>query len=183
MKRILFILPMLAILSSSAKAQSTASASQTIVLELADAIELTFDATGTSTGSIVKFPFATMTQFNQGLQSQDYILTVRSNKKFNVAVNTNAPNFTYSGTISPAPVMPVQQVLSIMLTQNGTGGNVSSPFVVNQYSPMSDNTQTILNTCPTGNNQQLGVKYKATPRYSYPGGIYTIDAIYTATHM
>jgi hypothetical protein len=160
-----------------------ASASQTIQLELTDAIEITFDGTGTNTGSVVKFQFSNPNQYASGLQSAEYILTIRSNKKFNLVLNTSTPNFTYSGAALPAPMMPVAGVLSLMLTQNTTGGNTSSPFALNQYGAITSMAQTVMATCSNGGNQQLAVKYKAEPGFGYPGGTYSVDAVYTATQM
>lgn len=184
MRKRALLVPVLALCSYAATAQKVYStASQTIQLELTDAIEITFDATGTNVGNLVKFSFANLNQYASGLESAEYKLVIRSNKKFNVMVNANDPFFTYVGPAIPAPSMPVSSVLSVKLTQNTTGGSTSSPFIMNQYTAMTDVAQNMLTTCANGGNQQLAVKYQANPGYAYPGGTYTVDAIYTATQL
>jgi len=178
-----FILMAMLCASVVAKAQNSGSAAQTISLSLTDAIEITFNTTGNATGELVRIPFANPAAYSGGVQTADYQLTIRSNKKFNLSVNTNNPFFTYSGNVMPAPKMPVAGTLSIMPTTNGSGGNIPSPFALSRFSSISERIHTLVSGGSNGGNQSVSVKYKADPKFSYPGGTYTVDAIFTATQM
>lgn len=173
-----------ALLGFSSQAQvSTSAASQTISLELGNTIQISFNTTGTATGTLVRIPFNNPAQYSGGVQSPDYQLTIRSNKRFNLSVNTNDPYFSYTGAIIPAPKMPVNGTLSIMPVSNTTGGAVPAPFSSSKYASISERTQTLISGADNGGNQGISVKYKADPGFAYPGGIYTVDAIFTATQM
>ena len=41
----------------------------------------------------------------------------------------------------------------------------------------------ILTGASNGNNQTFSVKYKATPGFAYPAGVYAVDVTYTATQQ
>jgi hypothetical protein len=97
----------------SAKAQVNSSASQTVNLNLSNAIEITFTGSGTATGDPVTMSFTTVTDYANGVESGDQQMKVRSNKNFKVSVKSNAANFTYTGTTTPAPTMVVANVLNL----------------------------------------------------------------------
>ncbi len=156
----------------------TKTQSQTVTLALTDAIELTF--TGATT-SAVSMPFTTVNDYANGVTSADQTLKVRSNKQFTVKVKANAANFTYTGTATPTPTMPVTGVLKLMVSANSTGGTIASPFTGTTFSTLTNADQNLLTTCSNGNNQTFAVQYQATPGFTYPGGTYTVDVVYTAT--
>ncbi|MBS1771356.1 MAG: hypothetical protein JST82_00760 [Bacteroidetes bacterium] len=162
---------------------ASAGASQRLVIELTNAIEISFSSTGSATGSTVTFPFANPTQYGSGATSPEYQLTIRSNQPFTINVKTSDKNFTYAGVVNPAPVMPVAGVVSMLITQNQSGGVVVAPFSSTSFGNIDETAKTLLTTCNNGGNQWFAVKYKASPGFSYPGGLYSIDAIYTATQM
>lgn len=182
MKKLSIILAAILSLAFQSNAQNaTSSASQTTKLSLSDAIDITFTGTSSATGAMVNFAFNNVNDFANGIQSSDYQIKVRSNKKFKVDVKTNASTFSYTGSTTPAPSMPVAQVLSLMMAANQTGGTLSSNFPSGQFGSLSSTSKTLLTSCNNGNNQWFNVKYKANPGFAYPAGEYTVDVVYTAT--
>ena len=184
MKKIIAIAAF-ASLGFAANAQSSqnanSSASQTVKLALSNAIEITFTGTGNATGSDVTIPFTTVNDYANGVESAAQELKVRSNKNFTVAVKTNATNFSYSGATSPAPTMPVNGVLGVMVSANSTGGAIGSNFSSSAYSTLQGTDQDLITNGSRGGNQKFSVKYKATPGFAYPAGTYSVDVVYTAT--
>ena len=179
MKKIIAIAA-LAIVGYSANAQNASStATQTVNLALSNAIELTFTGSGTATGSAVTLSFTTVNDYANGIESAAQQLKVRSNKAFGVTIKTNNANFTYSGTTSPAPVMPVAGVLDAKVSANTTGGTIAGTF--GSYSDLSSSAQNLISNGTYGGNQLFSVMYKATPGFAYPAGTYTVDVVYTAT--
>ena len=180
----LFAITVFASVSIAANAQSSnqaASASQTVKLDLGNAIEITFTGNGSATGPDVNIPFTTVNDYANGVESNDQQLKVRSNKDFDVTVKANAASFTYSGNTTPAPVMPVQNVLNLKVTGNNTGGAIASPFSSTAYASLTAADQDLIDGGSRGGNQTFDIKYKATPGFAYPAGIYAVDVVYTAT--
>ena len=163
------------------QANQTSSASQTTNLVLSNAIEITFTGNGSATGADVNIPFTTVNDYANGVESDAQELKVRSNKNFSVAVKANATNFSYTGNTSPAPTMPVENVLGIKVTDNNTGGSIANPFSNSAYATLSSSDQDLITTADRGGNQTFSVKYKATPGFAYPAGTYSVDVVYTAT--
>lgn len=155
---------------------SNASASQTIQLVLTDQIEIGF----VNTGSSVDIPFSTVGEFADGVESGDQQIRVRSNRKFEVKMQANADYFSYSGSSAATPSMKVKDVLSLMVSANGTGGQVNNGFTQYQNINGITNSQ-ILNGCNNGSDQTFSVRYRANPGFQYPAGNYTISMVYTAT--
>ena len=181
MKKIIAI-AVFASLGFAAKAQNaSSSASQTVNLALSNAIEITFTGTGNATGSDVTIAFSTVNDYANGVESGAQELKVRSNKDFTVAVKANAANFTYTGSTTPAPTMPVNGVLGVMVSANNTGGSIASPFSNSAYATLSNSNQDLITSGDRGGNQTFSVKYKATPGFAYPAGNYAVDVVYTAT--
>lgn len=169
------------ICSTSAFAQNaSSSASQTTNLQLTNAIEISFTATGNSTGSTVNMNFNTVNDYANGIESAQYQIRVRSNRKFDIEMEASSDYFTYSGTTSPAPQMRVKDVLDMKITSNNTGGQINGGY--HQYKHVEgNNDKRILNDCDNGANQTFSVQYRATPGFDYPAGTYTTTMIYTAT--
>jgi hypothetical protein len=178
MKKIITLAVAFICFSVAANAQATASATQSVGLALTNAIAITFTGSGTATGTAVSLPFATVADYANGVTSATQTLKVQSNKAFNVTVAASAANFTYSGTTSPAPVMPVTN-LNLMVTANSTGGTIGSAFTA--FGDLTSVAQTVLTGCTYGSNQTFGVQYQATPGYAFPAGTYTASIVYTAT--
>lgn len=168
---------MLLIATGAAKAQSneSAGASQTSNLALADAISISFVTPGS-----VTMAFSSVNDFANGIESDNHTLLVLSNKKFNITAKPLTSKFTYTGP-SANPNMSVSSVLKIKVTANNTGGSIGTGFT--SYKSMSTSgtgSKIISNGTPGGNNT-FSIKYQAKPGFTYPGGTYTVDIVYTAT--
>lgn len=163
------------------KANAQATSTQTVNLTFANIVEILFTGTGTTTGSDVTIPFANLDDYVNGVESSDYQLRVRSNKDFNVTVRTNSANFSYSGSASPAPTMPVSGKLLIRVSANSTGGSIAAPF--SGYATLTNSNQGLINSGDRGGNQTFSVKYKGQPGFGYPAGDYAVNVIYTVTQL
>ncbi|MFN4247620.1 MAG: hypothetical protein ACK4EY_07840 [Flavipsychrobacter sp.] len=182
MKKVIAIAA-LSFVGIAAKAQVASTATQTVNLNLSNAIELTFTGSNTATGAAVNLAFNTVNDYANGVQSSAQELKVRSNKKFGVTVRTNNTNFSYTGTTTPAPVMPVSGVLALKVSANATGGAIASPFSASAYSGLSNTAANLITNANNGGNQTFSVMYEATPGFAYPAGTYTVDVVYTATQL
>ena len=182
MKKVIAIVA-LTISGIAAKAQVASTATQTVNLNLSNAIELTFTGSTTATGAAVNLAFNTVNDYANGVASSAQELKVRSNKKFGVTVKTNNTNFTYTGTTTPAPVMPVSGVLDLRVPANATGGTIASPFSATAYSTLTNTAANLISNGNNGGNQTFSVMYNATPGFAYPAGTYTVDVVYTATQL
>lgn len=167
--------------NGGSSSEESAAAEQTVGMAMSDAIELTFTGSGTSTGGAVTMSFANVNDYANGVTSSTQGLKVRSNKDFNVSVKANAANFTYTGSTTPAPTMPVQGVLDVKVTANSTGGSIGTGF--SSYKDITASNQTIITNGDRGGNQTFSVQYQATPGFSYPAGNYAVDVVYTATQL
>ncbi len=155
------------------------NATQTVKLELSNVIEISFASTGLATGNMVNLPFTSMQDYSDGIVSNDQQLVVRSNEKFHVRVKANASKFSYTGSTTPIPVMNVNKVLSVRVSNNQTGGTISGGYASFKF--LNTTGKEIIKNGNSGDNQNFSVQYKATPGFSYPAGNYSIDIIYTAT--
>ncbi len=182
MKKV-FAIAALTIAGFASKAQVASTATQTVNLNLSNAIELTFTGSTTATGAAVNLAFNTVNDYANGVSSSNQGLKVRSNKKFGVTVKTNNANFSYTGTTTPAPVMPVNGVLALKVSANGTGGTIASPFSATAYRTLSSTAANLISNGNNGGNQTFSVIYNATPGFAYPAGTYTVDVVYTATQL
>ncbi len=180
MKKITSLLLLLTCYTAAFAQSASSSATQTAKLQLNDAIEISFTATGNATGSVVNMNFNTVNDYANGIESADYQIRVRSNKKFDIEMEASSDYFSYTGTTSPAPQMQVKDVLDMMITANNTGGQINGGY--HQFKHIEgDNGKRILNDCNNGANQTFSVKYRATPGFDYPAGTYSTTMIYTAT--
>jgi len=172
------------IVGFASKAQSVSStATQTVNLNLSNAIELTFTGNNSATGAAVNLAFNTVNDYANGVESAAQQLKVRSNKKFGVSVKTSAANFSYTGSTTPAPSMPVSGVLGLKVSANGTGGTIATPFSATAYNTLSATAANLIANGLNGGNQTFSVMYEATPGFAYPAGTYTVDVVYTATQL
>jgi hypothetical protein len=183
MKKVFAIAAMISASFAANAQNATSTATQTVNLNLSNAIELTFTGNNSATGAAVNLAFNTVNDYANGVTSSEQGLKVRSNKNFAVTVKTNAAAFTYTGTTSPAPVMPVADVLGLMVSANGTGGTIATPFSATAYTDLSSTAKNLISNGSRGGNQTFGVKYEATPGFAYPAGTYTVDVVYTATQL
>jgi len=174
MKNLIAILLMSMFSITAFAQQASSSASQSAILSMSDAIDISFVSVNT-----VNLQFTTVNDYANGVESGDKTILVRSNQKFNVRVKAQSSKFSYAGSISPAPNMPVSPVLKLKVTANNTGGTISSGF--NNYQSPSTSGSKIINNARAGGNNTFSVKYFANPGFTYPAGIYSVDIVYTAT--
>lgn len=78
--------------------------------------------------------------------------------------------------------MNVSNVLFLKVTNNNTGGSVSSSFN-NKFRTLSSSNQTLVNNATPGGNNTFNVQYKANPGYNFPAGTYSVNVVYTATQL
>lgn len=180
----LILLAAASVMVISANAQNAnSSANQSVSLGLTNAIDITFTGNGSATGSAVSMPLSSVNDYASGVTSTAQQMKVRSNKAFTVSVKANAANFTYTGSATPTPTMPVSGVLGIMVSANGTGGTIATPYSGTAYSGITSTAANMLNNCLNGGNQLFSVQYQATPGFAYPAGNYAVDVVYTATQL
>lgn len=168
---------------SSAGAGEASSAAQATNLALNNAIEITFVGNSSEVGADVTIPFTTVNDYANGVASDEQELKIRSNKNFSVAVKTSSANFSYTGSTTPAPAMPVSGVLGIKVTDNSTGGSIANPFSSTAFATLTNTNQNLIAAANRGGNQTFSVQYKATPGFAYPAGTYAVDVVYTATQQ
>ena len=183
MKKIIAIAAILTSAFAANAQNASSSATQTVNLSLANAMEITFTGSASATGTAVTLSFSTVNDYANGVTSAAQELKVRSNKNFTVAVKSNTTNFTYTGTTSPAPVMPVASVLDVKVTANATGGTITTPFSATAFADVTATNQSLITNGTKGGAQTFSVMYQATPGFSYPAGTYTTDVVYTATQL
>ena len=157
------------------------SATQSLDIEVTNAIEITFTGTQNTQGGNVNLVFDNVDDYANGIVSEAQGLKITSNTAFALAVKAGAESFTYSGVQTPSPAMPVDGVLSIKVNSNGTGGTVASPFSTSSYYSLNNTDRNLLSAATKGIDKAISVVYKATPGFAYPGGTYSVDVIYTAT--
>jgi hypothetical protein len=185
MKKIIVVAAALLSLSTAASAQTNASgtAQQTLELGLTNALSLVFTGSGTTTGTTVNLPFTSVNDYSNGVESAPQQLKVQSNKPFNVTVAASATNFSVTnGSTTTTSTMPVAGVLDVKVDANQTGGTVGTGYST-YGAGLSTSASSIINGGSFGNNQTFDVKYKATPGFAYPAGVYAVDVIYTATQQ
>ncbi len=183
MKKIIAIAAILTSAIAANAQNASSSATQTVNLNLSNAIEITFVGSGTATGAAVNLAFSTVNDYANGVQSTAQQLKVRSNKNYTVAIKSNTTNFTYTGTTTPAPVMPVASVLDVKVSANSTGGTIASPFSATTFADVTATNQNLITNATYGGNQLFSVMYQATPGFAYPAGTYAADIVYTATQL
>jgi hypothetical protein len=180
MKRILVLLTLAACSSFASYAQLTSTANQNVVLNLSNVVAITFVSSGTAVGNTVTIPFATVSDYTNGVISSAQQLKVQSNKNFNLTINAGSTNFSYTGLSTPAPVMPINGVLYAQVSNNSTGGSIASAYN-NTYGNISTTAQSIIANCLNGGNQLFSIQYEAIPGFNYPAGTYTANIYFTAS--
>ncbi len=168
----------LVILTSAADAQTGATASQTIQLQLQPVISLSFSNSQSNNGAPVLMDFSTPASFQDGVVSGTQELKIRSNKTFMVTVNTDAG--VLSGSGAGAPAMPVANTLFLTVEDHNTGGTINQAFSKN-YNTLSQVPQELVANGQLGEDQRLVLAYKAKPGFGYPAGQYAVGVVYTAT--
>lgn len=187
MKKIIIIAAAFIGFTSAANAQTTTNATgtaqQSVQLALSNALEITFVASSSATGTTVSLPFTTADDYANGVESATQQLKIRSNKDFNVTVKTSGANFMVTNNGSTATSNMPASVLGLEVTANNTGGNLGTGFSASSYKSLSSTAANLITDGDNGGNQNFTVKYKATPGFAYPAGTYSTDVVYTATQQ
>ena len=162
MKKILTLATVFFAAFTAANAQSTSTASQTVTLNLQNAINISISsATGTS------FLFDDVTEYQNGLTNANAsTLQVKSNRPWAVTVKAAAATFT--GPAAPATQMP-STVLGVRLN----GGS--------SFSSLSTTAASL--TSGSRGASSFSVDYNANPSFSYDAGTYSLSVVYTATQQ
>lgn len=178
--RLILLLAAGAVNIAAGQDNEAGSASQSTRLVMSNAIDITFNAGGTSQ-SEVSLAFNNVNDYANGVESSPIEMKIRSNKKFDVFAKTSASRFAYSGPESKDPKMNVNK-LKIKVVSNNTGGSVPSA-VNNKYSNMSKSNKKLINDGTPGGDNVFAVQYKADPGFEFPAGTYSVEVIYTATQQ
>ena len=182
MKKIIIIAAAFIGFTTAAKAQNaSATAQQTVQLQLSNALEITFTGNNSATGSTVSLPFTTANDYANGVQSASQQLKVRSNKNFNVTVKANAANFSVTNAGNTTTSSMPASVLEVKVSANGTGGSIGTGF--SNFKDISTTAANLITNGTYGGNQTFSVMYNAAPGFGYPAGTYTMDVVYTATQQ
>lgn len=134
-------------------------------------------------GGTTCIPFTTIADYERGVESSQHWLRVRSMKEFGISVKTRGRFFDITkGSNTTSSNMPTS-VLQLLVTDNYTGGALGEGFSFSSYRPLSTKSTPLIWNAENGNNQYFSIKYKATPGFNYPAGIYSTYVIYTATQQ
>lgn len=186
MKKVLIVALSLLCAQLSTNAQNgnaSWSGQQRVELAMNNALMIYFESNGSSIGPTVTLPFTSVQDFENGVESGDVDLVVKSNKKFDVSVKTDDNQFVYTGSASQGTNMSIPSVLKMLVAANNTGGTIGNQFSTTSYFHLNQNDRTLLQDCNNGNHQTFSVKYKATPGFNHPAGTYTTQVIFTATQQ
>lgn len=156
------------------------SASQNVDLALADVVGTGFgggSGGSGSSGGTVSFPISGTSALSEGLESADIQVTMQCNTAYDVNVSASASTFTYTGPSTFGTTMQVKDVLQFMVTDNQTGGNISSDY--DQYQPIDGTNAKVAIGSGQPGVHTFSFKYKAQPGFNYPAGTYTTDIIFT----
>lgn len=171
-------------IAASAQYTSGGAAIQPIKIDVTNAIEITFTDNNSTVGNDVALPFNTVVDYANGVESKPQELVVVSNTSFALAVKTDAENFSYVGaTTRIVPIMPVKGVLALKVSSNSSGGTITAPFSPSSYNTLTGTNQNLLTAATKGGSQTFSVSYKATPGFEYPGGVYSVGVVYTASQQ
>ena len=168
---------------ANAQSNASGSAQQTVNLNLTNALEITFTGTGTNTGSTVNLDFNTVNDYASGVESSAQEIKVRSNKNFGVTVRTSGAYFSVTNNGNTTTSTMPTSSLGVEVSANSTGGSIASGFSSSAYNALSSTAANLIDNATYGGDQKFSVKYKATPGWAFPAGVYATDVIYTATQQ
>ncbi len=149
---------------------------QTAEINLKDIFNIGFTGSGSS-GTTVNLPMNGMNTLKNGIESQEIEVSLLCSSDFDLSVSSSTTNFSFNGPGTTSPVMKVKDVLSIMITENNTGGTIINGFT--QYQPINGTTQKLAISSGKLGVRTFKFKYKAHPGFAYPSGTYTTSIIYT----
>ncbi|MGE5520540.1 MAG: hypothetical protein ACM3VS_11480 [Candidatus Dadabacteria bacterium] len=162
---VLSALAIFALTLNSNAQTTTASAPQTVTLNLQNQIDIA--VSGTPSG--LSFAFNSPDNYTNGLENLSASsFQVRSNKGYVVSVKAATADFSSSA----ATTMPAS-VLGVRINATGNSGT---------YAQLSTTAASLLTGQTRGTNT-FTVDYKATPGFNYDAGAYTLSVVYTATQQ
>lgn len=175
MKKIIFTGLLTVICWHEAVAQKDRSAgAQRLNINLGDVIDISFVANDLNVGPQLQMSFITAKDYFKGIETEQQMLQVASNKNFTVSVR--AVSVTANNTNSQLP-----SFIYIKIPQNNTGGNIAKAFSNNVYQQLKGYDMVMLEDAHKGDNQTFSVQYKAQPGTMVDPGIYAIEVIFTAS--
>lgn len=180
----LFLLFFSGLFSATAFAQNaTSGATQNSVLALQDVVGVDLSGGGIggggNDGGAVDMPIGGVNALANGIESAEIKINLQSTAPFDVAISSSSTAFTYTGAATTNTEMLVKDVLTVMVTENNTGGNINNGYTA--YQPIDGtNRKSMINSGQPG-ERSFAFKYKANPGFKYPAGTYTTDIVYTIT--
>lgn len=178
MTKTLLSIAMVLIAFAATAQQNSAAGIQQVKYTLADVVGVGMSG-GSNGSSVVNIPLNGISAMANGIESPEFTVNLFANAMFDVSVQASNTSFTYSGTATSGTNMLVKDVLSVVVSANNTGGNVTNGFTAYQTVDGTNGKRVI------GDGQvgvrSFGFKYKATPGFNYPAGTYTTDIVYTIT--
>jgi hypothetical protein len=184
MKRAVFVtLLLLGEINGFAQTNATETAEQTVQVNLTNTIEIAFTNTNSQVGNTVTLPFSNVNDFANGVESTLQEMYVSSNKHFTVTVHTVSAYFTVTNNGVTTPSTMPSSVLGMMLSNNNTGGTIGQNFSSTSYNSLSQSSSNLITNANNGYLETFAIKYKATPGFVYPAGVYSNDVVFTATQQ
>lgn len=182
-KKIIIIFLFILAAGGAVAQNAGSSAIQTATLSLADVVGVDVVSGGGNGGnggsSAVEMPIHGVNALANGIESPQLEIKLRSTSAFDVSISASANTFSYTGPSTSGTNMNVSDVLNVMITENNTGGSVSSGFT--EYQSVNGTTQKSIITSGQPGERAFSFKYKALPDFNYPAGTYTTDIVYTIT--
>lgn len=183
MKKILILSIFVVACTATFAQNATSTGQQTVQLALSNALDISFTANGTATGSTVSMAFTSANDYANGVESAAQELKIRSNKNFKVSVKSDLTNFAYSGSGNLYTAVVPSNIFELKVTGNSTGGSVATPFSTTGYSSLTTSDQDLILNGTNGDDKRFSIKYKSTPGFGMPAGTYSFDVVYTATQQ
>lgn len=179
-KKIVIVFLFILFAGAAVAQHAGSSATHTANLSLADVVGVdVVSGGGGNGGSAVEMPIHGVSALANGIESPQLEIKLRSTSAFDVSISASANTFSYTGPSTSGTNMNVSDVLNVMITENNTGGSVSSGFT--QYQSVNGTTQKSIITSGQPGERAFSFKYKALPEFNYPAGTYTTDIVYTIT--
>ena len=178
----IFIVFLFILSAGTAVAQhASSSATNTANLSLADVVgvDVVSGGGGNGGGNAVEMPIHGVSALANGIESPPLEIKLKSTSAFDVSISASSNTFSYTGPSTSGTNMNVSDVLNVMITENNTGGSISSGFT--QYQSVNGTTQKSIITSGQPGERAFSFKYKALPEFNYPAGTYTTDIVYTIT--
>ena len=160
------------------KAQDINSNSvQPTTLDMAEVVSATLFPPGSTGSATVDLPIGGTSALADGIESPEIKVTLQSTTDFDISVSASSENFSYSGPSNSNTLMQVKDVLSIIITENNTGGSVGNGLT--QYQPIDGIQGKLAISSGLRGVRTFAFKYKAQPGFNSPAGTYTTDIVYT----